>query len=310
MSTLRARRGHRTHEARRPRRSAPTAATRPQIRDSREVEVCGGRGLGPAAEPRSQRRRSTYASRCRSPRKRSCTVWRPAAPRAAHSSGSPNRVLSASPRPRTSVGSLEEDSVDHVGDLVLDPTHAEATTGRPFHIASVTVSPKPSTRLFCTTMVARRCSAFTRWRSRPRRPSAGTRWTRRLRPGSRRPLRPGTPPGPAAPSGSSVTPGDLRSDQHQVGRPPASAIAVDEALHDAGHVLEPVPSADLDHERAPRRALGRLRQQAARWRRTVPDPTVTPGELQRRVGGRCRHQPDPAQDRRAPRASLERSSWR
>ena len=36
-----------------------------------------------------------------------------------------------------------------------------ATTGRPFHCASVTVRPKPSFRLFCTMMAACRCSALT-----------------------------------------------------------------------------------------------------------------------------------------------------
>ena len=39
---------------------------------------------------------------------------------------------------------------------------ADATTGLAFHIASVTVSPNPSTRLFCTTTVARCWRALTR----------------------------------------------------------------------------------------------------------------------------------------------------
>ena len=43
-----------------------------------------------------------------------------------------------------------------VFDLVLDPADRVATTGRPFHIASETVSPKPSARLFCATTSARR----------------------------------------------------------------------------------------------------------------------------------------------------------
>ena len=42
----------------------------------------------------------------------------------------------------------------------IPPTRL-AITGRPFHIASVTVSPNPSTRLFCTTTSACRCSALT-----------------------------------------------------------------------------------------------------------------------------------------------------
>ncbi len=41
------------------------------------------------------------------------------------------------------------------------PPTALATTGRAFHIASVTVSPKPSRRLFCTTTAACRWSALT-----------------------------------------------------------------------------------------------------------------------------------------------------
>ena len=42
----------------------------------------------------------------------------------------------------------------------MPPTRL-ATTGRAFHIASATVSPKPSARLFCTTTSARRCRALT-----------------------------------------------------------------------------------------------------------------------------------------------------
>ena len=41
------------------------------------------------------------------------------------------------------------------------PPVALATIGRPFHIASVTVRPKPSCRLFCTITAAWRCSALT-----------------------------------------------------------------------------------------------------------------------------------------------------
>ena len=41
------------------------------------------------------------------------------------------------------------------------PPTAEANTGRDFHMASVTVSPKPSWRLFCTTTLAWRWAAFT-----------------------------------------------------------------------------------------------------------------------------------------------------
>ena len=42
----------------------------------------------------------------------------------------------------------------------IPPTRL-ATTGRPFHIASATVRPKPSARLFWTTTSARRWRALT-----------------------------------------------------------------------------------------------------------------------------------------------------
>ena len=41
------------------------------------------------------------------------------------------------------------------------PPTAVATIGRPFHIASETVRPKPSAMDFCTTTEALRCSALT-----------------------------------------------------------------------------------------------------------------------------------------------------
>jgi hypothetical protein len=41
------------------------------------------------------------------------------------------------------------------------PPTAEPMTGRPFHIPSETVSPKPSARLFWAMTVACRCSALT-----------------------------------------------------------------------------------------------------------------------------------------------------
>src|SRR5438477_4907782 len=41
------------------------------------------------------------------------------------------------------------------------PPTAEATTGFFFQSASETVRPKPSRKLFCTTIVEARCSAFT-----------------------------------------------------------------------------------------------------------------------------------------------------
>ena len=45
-------------------------------------------------------------------------------------------------------------------DLRFDPADPGGTTGRPFHIASATVRPKPSARLFrVITVLAGMCSA-------------------------------------------------------------------------------------------------------------------------------------------------------
>ena len=50
---------------------------------------------------------------------------------------------------------VEQDSALAVDDLILDAADRfVATTGRAFHIASATVSPKPSARLFWTTTSA------------------------------------------------------------------------------------------------------------------------------------------------------------
>ncbi len=46
---------------------------------------------------------------------------------------------------------VDQQAIAVVDDLVLDTADRLATIGRAFHIASVTVSPNPSTRLFCTT---------------------------------------------------------------------------------------------------------------------------------------------------------------
>ena len=50
------------------------------------------------------------------------------------------------------------DELTHEAVLGLIPDAATrlATTGRPLHIASATVRPNPSARLFCTTMSVRR----------------------------------------------------------------------------------------------------------------------------------------------------------
>ncbi len=69
------------------------------------------------------------------------------------------------------------------------PPTREPTTGRSFHIASVTVRPKPSARLFCTTTSARRCRAFTTTAFSTR-SSTGrlARWVRSRASGGKRPL--------------------------------------------------------------------------------------------------------------------------
>jgi hypothetical protein len=53
---------------------------------------------------------------------------------------------------------VEQHSRLAVDDLVLDAPDPTGHDGRAFHIASATVSPKPSARLFCTTTAARRCT--------------------------------------------------------------------------------------------------------------------------------------------------------
>ena len=75
--------------------------------------------------------------------------------------GSASRRSTAAPerRPGRSGSSSSRPSRSCSICSVMPPT-ALATTGRDFHIASVTVSPNPSARLFWTTTVAWRCSAL------------------------------------------------------------------------------------------------------------------------------------------------------
>src|SRR5215218_10860863 len=56
---------------------------------------------------------------------------------------------------------LQQQPAVAVVDLVLDAPTRLARTGRAFHIASATVSPNPSARLFCTITSARRWMALT-----------------------------------------------------------------------------------------------------------------------------------------------------
>ena len=57
-------------------------------------------------------------------------------------------------KPPRSAGIGQQQTALTVDDLVLDATDRRGDDRSAFHIGSVTVSPKPSTRLFCTTTVA------------------------------------------------------------------------------------------------------------------------------------------------------------
>ena len=118
-----------------PMAGAPSRKTPRGSRGPRARSGIPGRWAGPragAAAPRRARPPSSRSSRTS------------ARPSAAGSRGSPI----SSPSTPSSIWSAS-------------PPTALATTARPFHIASQTVSPNPSRRLFCTTTVARRWSALT-----------------------------------------------------------------------------------------------------------------------------------------------------
>ena len=130
------------------------------------------------------------------------------------------------------------------------PPTAEATTGRDFHMASVTVRPKPSCMLFWTTTLAWRWVALTASALRPGRPwgarPGGWRHGRRAGRASQAPRHSAST---RAPSGSSVTPstaGPTRASRASV-RP---GHVLGETVEDADHVLQVVPPRDLDHDPA------------------------------------------------------------
>ena len=144
-----------------------------------------------------------------------------------------------------------------------------ATTGRPFHIASATVRPKPSAMLFCTTTSARRCSALTITAfSSASSIGSSARCTRRraargqLAPGR---LDLGEDLGALGIVGDR---GDVRTREHEV-RVLVGAHVLDEAGEHAERVLEAVPARDLDDQRRvePQRVSSIIR--AARSTRPV-----------------------------------------
>ncbi len=114
---------------------------------------------------------------------------------------------SRSPKPSRSVGSSRSRPHSPCTTWSWMPPTRDATTGRPFHIGSVTVSPKPSTRLFCTTTAACRCRALTRCAFSST-SSMGRlhRCTRARAAGSRSSHARRHSASTSAPSGSSVTP--------------------------------------------------------------------------------------------------------
>ena len=121
-------------------------------------------------------------------------------------------------------------------------------TGRCFHIASVTVRPNPSARLFCTTTSARRWIALTiapfSSRSAIGRPA---RWTRRRIVGGSAARWAQTSDQTSAPSGSSATAAASGPGEQQVRRL-GRAELLGEAIEQAVRILQAVPAGDLGDE--------------------------------------------------------------
>src|SRR3954447_10711859 len=99
--------------------------------------------------------RSTYWVRWRTPRNSSRTRCCAAAPSRSRRAGSSTSSRTVAPKATMSVGSTSTPDSPSTIWSWIPPTRL-ATTGRPFHIASATVSPKPSARLFWTTTDERR----------------------------------------------------------------------------------------------------------------------------------------------------------
>ena len=129
------------------------------------------------------------------------------------------------------------------------PPTLEATTGRPFHIASETVSPKPSARLFWTTTSARRCSALTITAfSSASSIGSSARCTRRR-------IRCGYPCHAVSTSSKNLRPLRIVGHRRHVGAGEQEVgllVGVDvlgERREHAQRVLEAIPARDLGHQR-------------------------------------------------------------
>ena len=207
--------------------------------------------------------------RWRSLRKWARTWRRARRPIAALSAGRASRSASVSPNVSRSRGSSRRMPVPGGIWPTMPPT-AEATTGRDFHMASVTVRPKPSCRLFCTTTLACRWAALTRTALATG--SSIGRATRRMAsrcpPGERLPRVEalGEDPRPLRVVGDAV---DGRSDESET-RVAAAGEMVGEAAQHTLHVLQAVPARDLHDERV----AGRERRRAAQDRRCPPLPVA------------------------------------
>ena len=134
---------------------------------------------------------------------------------------------------------------------------ATTTTGLPFHIASATVSPKPSARLFCTTTAARRWSALTIAAFS----SASSIGQRREMDASAQRRRAASAPGARSPRRAPRRPPGRRRPPRRAGRRARDArlarvgVRSANAVQDADRVLEPVPARHL-HDERPSRASG------------------------------------------------------
>ena len=117
---------------------------------------------------------SVYCSRWRSPRNSPTAARAPGRPAARRSAGREEARNGRAERGEV-VGSSIRRPCLAVHDLVQDPADGAGDDRLRFHIASATVRPKPSARLFWTTTVAWRWSALTMRRSRRGRASARTR---------------------------------------------------------------------------------------------------------------------------------------
>ena len=131
----------------------------------------------------------------------------------------------------------------------IPPTRV-ATTGRPFHIASATVSPKPSARLFWATTSARRCSALTITAfSSASSIGSSARWTRRRTPRGSSCHAASASANTSAPSGSSATARTSGPASRRCGSSSRVHVLGERGQH-AERILEPVPARHLRDQRA------------------------------------------------------------